>query len=51
MPKKKTDSSNPVVRYGGVRMLQRRIKRSEIIDHNKDAVAQEVVNISTSNIT
>ena len=51
MPKKKTDSTNPVVRYGGVRMLQRRIKRSEIIDHNKDAVAQELVNISTSNIT
>jgi len=32
-------------------MLQKRIKRSEIIDHSKDAVAQELVDLSTSNIT
>ena len=51
MGRQKTDKSNPVVRYGGVKMIQKRIKRSEIIDHNKDAVAQELVNISTSNIT
>ena len=51
MAKPKSGASEPVVRYGGVRMLQRRIKRSEIIDHNKDAVAQELINISTSNIT
>jgi hypothetical protein len=51
MGRQKTDKSNPVVRYGGVKMIQKRIKRSEIIDHNKDAVAQELVDISTSNIT
>ena len=51
MGRQKTDKSNPVVKYGGVKMIQKRIKRSEIIDHNKDAVAQELVNISTSNIT
>ena len=32
-------------------MLQKRIKRSQIIDHSKDAVAQELVDLSTSNIT
>tara|TARA_R100001510_G_C7653280_1_gene211389 strand:+ start:2844 stop:3269 length:426 start_codon:yes stop_codon:yes gene_type:complete len=51
MGRQKTDKSNPVVRYGGVKMIQKRIKRSEIIDHNKDAVAQELIDISTSNIT
>jgi len=51
MARPKTDKTNPIVRYGGVKMIQKRIKRSEIIDHNKDAVAQELVNLSTSNIT
>ena len=51
MPKNKSGASEPVVRYGGVRMLQKRIKRSEIIDHSKEAVAQELVYISTSKIT
>ena len=32
-------------------MLQKRIKRSEVIDHNKDAVAQELVDLSLSDIT
>ena len=51
MAKTKADTVHPVVKYGGVRMIQKRIKRSEIIDHNKDAVAQELVDLSTSNIT
>ena len=32
-------------------MLQKTIKRSELIDRSKDAVAQELVDLSTSNIT
>tara|TARA_R100001509_G_scaffold146814_1_gene103956 strand:- start:1789 stop:2244 length:456 start_codon:yes stop_codon:yes gene_type:complete len=51
MAKTKAKTTHPVVKYGGVRMLQKRIKRSEIIDHSKDAVAQELVDLSTSNIT
>ena len=51
MAKTKGDTVHPVVKYGGVRMIQKRIKRSEIIDHSKDAVAQELVDLSTSNIT
>ena len=51
MAKTKADTVHPVVKYGGVRMIQKRIKRSEIIDHSKDAVAQELVDLSTSNIT
>lgn len=51
MAKLKSDKSHPVVKFGGVRMLQKRIKRSEVIDHNKDAVAQELVDLSLSDIT
>jgi len=51
MAKLKSDKTHPVVKYGGVRMLQKRIKRSEVIDHNKDAVAQELVDLSLSDIT
>tara|TARA_R100000353_G_scaffold43651_1_gene35110 strand:- start:274 stop:729 length:456 start_codon:yes stop_codon:yes gene_type:complete len=51
MARTKAKTTHPVVKYGGVRMLQKRIKRSEIIDHSKDAVAQELVDLSTSNIT
>ena len=51
MAKTKADTVHPVVKYGGVRMIQKRIKRSEIINHSKDAVAQELVDLSTSNIT
>lgn len=51
MAKTKANTVHPVVKYGGVRMIQKRIKRSEIIDHSKDAVAQELVDLSTSNIT
>lgn len=32
-------------------MLNKRIQRSNIIDHHKDAVAQELVDLSTSKIT
>lgn len=51
MAKLKSDKSHPVVKFGGVRMLQKRIKRSEVIDHNKDAVAKELVDLSLSDIT
>ena len=51
MARTKAKTTHPVVKYGGVRMLQKRIKRSQIIDHSKDAVAQELVDLSTSNIT
>ena len=51
MARTKAKTTHPVVKYGGVRMLQKRIKRSEIIDHSRDAVAQELVDLSTSNIT
>jgi hypothetical protein len=40
----------PLDRFGGVRVVQRRIQKSEILDHSKDAVAQELVDIATSNI-
>ena len=51
MAKIKSKNSNPVVKYGGVRMLQRRIKRSDTIEHNKEAVAQELIDLSVSKIT
>ena len=51
MARTKAKTTHPVVKYCGVRMLQKRIKRSQIIDHSKDAVAQELVDLSTSNIT
>ena len=40
----------PLDRFGGVRIVQKRIQKSEIIDHNKDAVAQELVDIATASI-
>jgi hypothetical protein len=40
----------PLDRFGGVRVVQRRIQKSEILDHSKDAVAQELVDIATSSI-
>jgi len=40
----------PLDRFGGVRVVQRRIQKSEVIDHNKDAVAQELLDIGTSSI-
>ena len=47
----KPKSTHPIVKYGGIRMLNKRIQRSNIIDHHKDAVAQELVDLSTSKIT
>jgi hypothetical protein len=40
----------PLDRFGGVRIVQKRIQKSEILDHSKDAVAQELVDIATSSI-
>jgi|TARA_R100001460_G_scaffold3504_1_gene10625 hypothetical protein len=40
----------PLDRFGGVRIVQKRIQKSEIIDHSKDAVAQELVDIATASI-
>ena len=31
-------------------MVQRRIKKSEVIEHNKDKVAQELLDIATANV-
>ena len=41
----------PLDRFGGVRVVQRRIQKSETIEHNKEAVAQELIDIATTNIT
>ena len=40
----------PLDRFGGVRVVQRRIQKSEIIEHHKDNVAQELVDIAQANI-
>jgi hypothetical protein len=40
----------PLDRFGGVRIVQKRIQKSEILDHSKDAVAQELIDIATSSI-
>jgi hypothetical protein len=45
------DKRPPVGRFGGVRMVQRRIGRSETLYQNKEAVAAELLNIGTTNIT
>ena len=44
-------SDHPIVKFGGIRMLQRKLKRSDIIDRSREVVAKELVDISTSNIT
>jgi hypothetical protein len=31
-------------------VVQRRIKKSEVIEHNKDKVAQELLDIATANV-
>lgn len=41
----------PLGRFGGVRMVQRRIGRSETLYQNKEAVAQELIALGTANIT
>ena len=40
----------PLDRFGGVRVVQRRIQKSEIIEHHKDNVAEELVDIAQANI-
>ena len=45
------DTRPPLGRFGGVRMVQRRIGRSETLYQNKEAVAQELIALGTANIT
>ena len=40
----------PLDRFGGVRVVQRRIQNSEIIEHNKESVAKELVDLGKPNI-
>ena len=49
-PTKKRIIKPPLDRFGGVRVVQRRIRKSEVIEHNKDNVAQELIDIATANI-
>jgi len=49
-PSKKRIIKPPLDRFGGVRVVQRRIRKSEVIEHNKDNVAQELIDIATANI-
>ena len=41
----------PLARFGGVRVVQRRVQKSEIIEHNKESVAKELVDIAQANIS
>ena len=49
-PSKKRIIKPPLDRFGGGRVVQRRIRKSEVIEHNKDNVAQELIDIATANI-
>ena len=40
-PSKKRIVKPPLDRFGGIRVVQRRLKKSEVIEHNKENVAQE----------
>lgn len=54
MSRKKEDKIKPIPpvgRFGGARLLQRRIGRSETLAQNKEAVAAELIAIGTSKIT
>ena len=48
--KKKVITKPPLNRFGGIRVVERRINKSEVLDHHKDAVAQEIVDIARANI-
>jgi|TARA_R100001129_G_scaffold104616_1_gene71513 hypothetical protein len=48
---KKRITKPPLDRFGGVRVVQRRIQKSEIIEQNKDGVAQELLDVARANIT
>jgi len=50
MAKKKVITKPPLNRFGGVRVVERRINKSDVLDHSKDAVAQEIVDIARANI-
>ena len=41
----------PIGRFGGVRLAQRRIRTSETLENNKEAVAQELIALGTTSIT
>ena len=42
---------SPLGRFGGVRMVQRRVGRSETLYQNKEMVAAELIALGTANIT
>ena len=46
-----SDKRPPIGRFGGTRLVQRRIGRSETLHQNKEAVAQELIALGTANIT
>jgi len=46
-----SDKRPPIGRFGGVRMVQRRIGRSETLYQHKEAVAAELISLGTANIT
>lgn len=46
-----TDKRPPLGRFGGVKMVQRRVGRAETLHQNKEAVAQELIALGTANIT
>ena len=48
--KKKVITKPPLNRFGGIRVVERRSNKSEVLDHHKDAVAQEIVDIARANI-
>jgi hypothetical protein len=45
------DQRPPLGRFGGVRHVQRRIGRSETLHQHKEAVAQELIALGTTNMT
>jgi len=45
-------SPHPTGRFGGVKRLEDRLKgRSEVISHNKDGIAQTLIDIARANLT
>jgi hypothetical protein len=48
---KKKVTKPPLDRFGGVRVVQRRIKKSEVIEQNKEGVAQELMDVARAKIT
>lgn len=48
--KPKIDKRPPLGRYGGVRMVQRRVGTSETLYQNKEAIAAELLTLGTSSI-